>query len=72
MKAFLRSVSQNTALFELFLADDGEFPRIEKMNMDCSVRAVVVSKKISLPNAISLDYVREKVYWADSKYRISE
>lgn len=55
----------------LFWTDWGEVPKIERasMNGNQSSRIVIVSENIYWPNGITVDYVGERLYWVDGKYR---
>jgi integrin beta 2 len=35
--------------------------------MDGSGRSVIVDTKITWPNGLTLDYVTERIYWADAR-----
>lgn len=35
--------------------------------MDGSSRSVIVDTKITWPNGLTLDYVTERIYWADAR-----
>lgn len=35
--------------------------------MDGSRRSVIVDTKITWPNGLTLDYVTERIYWADAR-----
>ena len=50
----------------MFWTDWGEIAKIEQSFMDGSGRRTIVDTDLSQPNAITVDYVAEKIYWADS------
>ena len=50
----------------MFWTDWGEVPKIEQSFMDGSRRRTVVDTDLSQPNAVTVDYIAEKIYWADS------
>ena len=51
----------------LFWTDWGEYPRIERIGMDGSLRQTIISTKIYWPNGLALDIPTKRVYFADSK-----
>ena len=50
----------------MFWTDWGEVAKIEQAFMDGSRRRTIVDTGLSLPNAVTVDYIAEKIYWADS------
>ena len=50
----------------MFWTDWGETPKIEQAFMDGSGRRTIVDTYLSQPNAVTVDYTDEKLYWADS------
>ena len=50
----------------MFWTDWGKIPKIEQSFMDGSGRRTVIDSDISQPNAVTIDYLSEKIYWADS------
>lgn len=50
----------------MFWTDWGKTPKIEQSFMDGSGRRTIVETDLSQPNAITVDYISEKIYWADS------
>ncbi|KAF2344025.1 EGF-like calcium-binding domain [Trinorchestia longiramus] len=47
--------------------DWGRRPKIEKAGMDGTHRQAIVTERIKWPNALTVDFVLHKLYWADSK-----
>lgn len=54
----------------LFWTDWGRMPYLAKISMDGDpdTRRMVVSSAIRFPNAVTIDYTRDYLYWADSYY----
>lgn len=50
----------------MFWTDWGENPKIEQAFMDGSGRRTIVDSDLSQPNSVTVDYISEKIYWADS------
>ena len=50
----------------MFWSDWGKKPKIERANMDGTLRITLVSVKIRWPNALTLDYALSRLYWADA------
>ena len=48
----------------LFWTDWGEYPRIERIGMDGSLRQTIISTKIYWPNGLALDIPTKRVYFA--------
>jgi low density lipoprotein-related protein 2 len=68
----LRGLALHPKRGVMLWTDWGDFPRIEKANMDGTKRLAIVTEKVVWPNGVTLDYVREKVYWADAKWQMIE
>ena len=58
----------------MFWTDWGESAKIEKcgMNGDSETRRVIVSTNILWPNALSIDYTVDRIWWADAKLHTIE
>ena len=58
----------------MFWSDWGEKPKIEKcgMNGDENTRHVIISDNIMWPNALTIDYTIDRIWWADAKLRAIE
>ncbi|XP_038049226.1 prolow-density lipoprotein receptor-related protein 1-like [Patiria miniata] len=52
---------------QLFWSEVGGTPRIARANMDGSDILSIVRQRIIYPTGLALDYVQNKLYWADSK-----
>ena len=50
----------------MYWTDWGTIPKIEKASMDGSNRSVIHSTNLIWPNALTLDYVSQVLYWADA------
>ena len=50
----------------MYWTDWGAVAKIEKASMDGSNRSVIHSTNLIWPNALTLDYVSEVLYWADA------
>lgn len=50
----------------LFFSDWGSTPHISRMNMDGTDLRVIINESISWPNALTIDYVTEKIFWGDA------
>ena len=58
----------------MFWTDWGDSPRIEKcgMNGDPKTREVLISRNILWPNALTIDYTVDRIWWADAKLHTIE
>ncbi|KAL3854931.1 hypothetical protein ACJMK2_014166, partial [Sinanodonta woodiana] len=52
----------------MFLTDWGDKPHISRVAMDGSSKSVIIQDEIAWPNALTIDYVTEKIFWADAYY----
>ena len=50
----------------MYWTDWGTIPKIEKASMDGSNRSVIHSTNLIWPNALTLDYASQVLYWADA------
>lgn len=50
----------------LFYTDWGETPYVSRANMDGTDNRRIISQDIAWPNALTIDYVTEKIFWADA------
>ena len=51
----------------LYWSDWGDIPHIGRIGMDGSNRSVIVDDKITWPNGLTLDFVNDRIYWADAR-----
>ncbi|OUC41284.1 putative Low-density lipoprotein receptor domain class A [Trichinella nativa] len=56
----------------LFLCDWGTNASIIRVAMDGQSWQVLHHNKLSWPNSVAVDYVRDMVYWMDAKYKLIE
>lgn len=52
----------------IYWTDWGEFPKIERAEMDGKNRRVLVKENIYWPNGLTLDYAAGKVYWVEANF----
>ncbi|KPU81708.1 uncharacterized protein Dana_GF20504, isoform G [Drosophila ananassae] len=55
-----------------FWSDWGPYPKIERAYMDGSERKIIISKGVTWPNGLAIDYPSRKIYWADAKQHAIE
>ncbi|CAH1788845.1 unnamed protein product [Owenia fusiformis] len=64
-----RAISTHPLRGFLFYSDWGEKPHIGRVGMDGSqLNSSFVTKNLGWPNALTIDYVMDLVYWADARY----
>lgn len=56
----------------VFWTDWGPSPKIERSDMDGSNRRNVITESVFWPNGLTLDYIADKIYWADAKHNVIE
>ena len=56
----------------MYWSDWGINARIERASMDGSNRMVLHGTRLVWPNALSIDLISERLYWADAKLRVIE
>lgn len=49
----------------MYWSDWGEKQKIERASMDGSDRKVLVSKNLTWPNGLAIDFEKSRIYWAD-------
>ncbi|XP_037050178.1 very low-density lipoprotein receptor-like isoform X9 [Bradysia coprophila] len=54
----------------MYWTDWGSSPRIERAGMDGTHRQAIVSSNVKWANGLTLDLVRERVYWVDAKLHV--
>uniref|UniRef100_A0A5S6QUQ5 EGF-like domain-containing protein n=1 Tax=Trichuris muris TaxID=70415 RepID=A0A5S6QUQ5_TRIMR len=67
-----RGIALYPKLGYLFVTDWGKNASISRIAMDGSSMNVVHKDKLVWPNAVAIDYVRDRLYWVDAKYRLIE
>ena len=56
----------------LLWCDWGKLPRIEQVDMDGKNRKVLVNSDLGWPNALSIDFTANTIYWTDAKKKSIE
>ena len=56
----------------MYWTDWGEHPKIERAGMDGFDRQVVVSRNLTWPNGLAIDYETSKLYWVDAGIKTIE
>lgn len=51
----------------LYWSDWGDNPHIGRIGMDGTDRSVLVEDKITWPNGLTLDFINDRIYWADAR-----
>lgn len=51
----------------LYWSDWGDNPHIGRIGMDSTNRSVIVEDKITWPNGLTLDFINDRIYWADAR-----
>ncbi|CAI2344055.1 unnamed protein product [Caenorhabditis sp. 36 PRJEB53466] len=65
-----RAIAVDPEVGLIFWTDWGKTARIERSGMDGQHRVVLVEgDRVKWPNALTLDYVEKRVYWADAKVK---
>lgn len=62
-----RSIAVNPLAGFMYWTDWGDEPKIERAGMDGTHRQAIVTQDVKWPNGLTLDLVKERVYWADAK-----
>ena len=52
----------------LYLTDWGDEPHISRISLDGSIKEHIITEEIAWPNALTIDYVTEKLFWADANF----
>lgn len=59
----------NKSFSYMFFSDwNSDDPKLERAHMDGSKRFVLVDTQIQLVNGITVDFVLQRVYWADAHF----
>ena len=51
----------------LYWSDWGDTPHIGRIGMDGSNRSAIIEDKITWPNGLTLDFINDRIYWADAR-----
>lgn len=51
----------------LYWSDWGDNPHIGRIGMDGTNRSVIIQDKITWPNGLTLDFINDRIYWADAR-----
>lgn len=51
----------------LYWSDWGDVPHIGRIGMDGTDRSIIVKDKITWPNGLTLDFINDRIYWADAR-----
>lgn len=51
----------------LYWSDWGDSPHIGRIGMDGTNRSVIIEDKITWPNGLTLDFINDRIYWADAR-----
>ncbi|XP_069673416.1 low-density lipoprotein receptor isoform X3 [Periplaneta americana] len=65
-----RAIAVNPIDGWMFWTDWGTEPKIERAGMDGSHRQTIVSYEVKWPNGLTLDLVKQRVYWVDAKLNV--
>ncbi|CDW52605.1 low density lipoprotein receptor protein [Trichuris trichiura] len=67
-----RGIALYPKLGYLFVTDWGKNASISRIAMDGSSMTFVHKEKLAWPNAVAIDYVRDRLYWVDARYLLIE
>ncbi|XP_049327868.1 low-density lipoprotein receptor-related protein 1 isoform X3 [Astyanax mexicanus] len=62
-----RAVAVDVRHGYLYWSDWGDNPHIGRIGMDGSNRSVIVEDRITWPNGLTLDFINDRIYWADAR-----
>uniref|UniRef100_A0AAQ4PNY3 EGF-like domain-containing protein n=1 Tax=Gasterosteus aculeatus aculeatus TaxID=481459 RepID=A0AAQ4PNY3_GASAC len=62
-----RAVAVDVRYGYLYWSDWGDTPHIGRIGMDGSNRSAIVEDKITWPNGLTLDFINDRIYWADAR-----
>lgn len=57
---------QTSAYSYMYWTDWGNLPHIGKAGMDGSDQQIIVNASLGWPNALTIDYVTNQLFWADA------
>ena len=59
--------SNMISLRYMYWTDWGRHPKIERAELDGSHRVILVNSSVAWPNGLAIDYLKQKIYWADAR-----
>uniref|UniRef100_A0A3P9Q9D5 EGF-like domain-containing protein n=1 Tax=Poecilia reticulata TaxID=8081 RepID=A0A3P9Q9D5_POERE len=62
-----RAVAVDVRYGYLYWSDWGDNPHIGRIGMDGTDRKIIIEDKITWPNGLTLDFVNDRIYWADAR-----
>lgn len=62
-----RAIAVNPLSGWMYWTDWGDGAKIERAGMDGTHRTAIVSRDVKWPNGLTLDLVKERVFWVDAK-----
>ncbi|XP_076861463.1 low-density lipoprotein receptor-related protein 1-like isoform X3 [Brachyhypopomus gauderio] len=62
-----RAVAVDVRYGYLYWSDWGDKPHIGRIGMDGTNRSVIVEERITWPNGLTLDFINDRIYWADAR-----
>uniref|UniRef100_H3DAP4 LDL receptor related protein 1 n=1 Tax=Tetraodon nigroviridis TaxID=99883 RepID=H3DAP4_TETNG len=62
-----RAVAVDVRYGYLYWSDWGDNPHIGRIGMDGTNRSIIIEEKITWPNGLTLDFVNDRIYWADAR-----
>ncbi|XP_058867451.1 low-density lipoprotein receptor-related protein 1 isoform X3 [Acipenser ruthenus] len=62
-----RAVAVDVRYGYLYWSDWGDQPHIGRIGMDGTNRSNIVESKITWPNGLTLDFINDRIYWADAR-----
>ncbi|XP_074662760.1 prolow-density lipoprotein receptor-related protein 1-like isoform X2 [Tubulanus polymorphus] len=62
-----RAISVHPARGYIFYTDWGEQPHIGRLGMDGSDYRQIIREELEWPNALTIDYATERIYWLDAR-----
>ncbi|KAG7228330.1 hypothetical protein INR49_009194, partial [Caranx melampygus] len=62
-----RAVAVDVRYGYLYWSDWGDNPHIGRIGMDGTNRSVIIEDKITWPNGLTLDFINDRIYWADAR-----
>ncbi len=51
----------------LYWSDWGDVPHIGRIGMDGTDYRIIIQDKITWPNGLTLDFINDRIYWADAR-----